>query len=457
MKKIVSILALGALALGLLSGCGSKTDGEAVSVQSVGLITGVGAVGIADSYAGKVVSGETAEIKRDADKTVLEVLVEEGDMVSAGDVLFTYDTEAMQLSLDKLYLDRESYENTIAASENEIAELEKERAKASSGQQLSYTLQIDSREADIREAQYNMALKDKEIEAMEASMEKTEIPSPISGRVMSVGSTDDSADYGGEMGGMDGMGGMTNSDAFITVMDVSSYRVEGHINELNRGAITEGMPVIVRSRTDEEQIFTGVIEKIDWEKPVSNTNNGGMMDMSVGDEMTSSSQYPFYVALDDTGDLLLGQHVYIEPDLGQGDDVPALMLPSWFVVDDSFVWAAGANGRLEKRSVTLGDYNAETDEVEILSGLDYTDYIAFPDDTLSAGMEVVYYDESSFGGDEMYFDEGMYGEDGMYAEDGMYFEDGASEELPAEDGIFPEEAYEELPAGEDLLPEDAEG
>lgn len=437
MKRIVTIMALCGLALSLFAGCASQS-GEAVSVESVSMITGLGPVGAADSYAGKVVSGETAELKKDADKTVLEVFVEEGDMVKEGDVLFSYDTEAMQLSLDKLYLEKESYQNTISAAQSEIEELERQRSNASSSQQLSYTLQIDARGADIREAEYNMALKDKEIAAMEAAMEKTEITSPLSGRVMSVGSLDGAdPSMGGDMG-MNGGDGTT--DAFITVMDVSSYRVEGHINELNRGALMEGMPVLVRSRTDADQVWHGVIDSIDWEKPVSNNNPyyyGG------GDEMTTSSKYPFYVLLDSTDDLLLGQHVYIEPDFGQDGGSAGLMLPSYYIAGDeqnAWVWAASDREKLEKRSVTLGAYDPDMDEYEIVSGLDYDDYIAFPQEGLSEGMDVVYYDESSFGGGEFYDfggEEVIYEDipyDDLPMDEGMIFDD----DIPLDEGMIAE-------------------
>ncbi len=453
MKKIISCIAAGALALGLFTGCAAKNGGEVVSVESVSMITGVGAAGLADSYAGKVVSGETAELKKDADKTVLEVFVREGDMVKAGDILFSYDTEAMQLSLDKLYLDRESYENTIAAAESEIEELESQRSKASSSDQLSYTLQIDARKADIREAEYNMALKDKEIASMEASMEKTEVTSPIDGRIMSAGSTEDDSDLSGDMSGSG------TSDAFVTVMDVSSYRVEGHINELNRGAVTEGMRVIVRSRTEADRYWTGVIDSIDWEKPVQN-NSGMMVYGGETDDMTASSKYPFYVVLDSTEDLLLGQHVYIEPDLGQEDGAPGLMLPAWYITEDGCIWAADARDKLEKRAVELGAYDPDTDEYEILSGLDYTDYIAFPTEGLAEGMDVVYYDESSFGGEDFGFDpvwEEVYGYDeGLYDYD---FEAGeVSGELEVGEASYGDGDTEDGLFAEDAVPmEDAEG
>ena len=400
MKRLITIMLLCAAALGLLAGCGAKS-GETVSVESVAMITGMGYLGAADSYAGKVVSGETAEIKKAQDKTVLEVFVEEGDMVEEGDRLFSYDMEAMQLALDKLLIEKESLENTISSAESEIAELQQQKKTASSSQQLSYTLQIDARQADKREAEYNLALKQREVTAMEADMENTEITAPMAGRVMHVGGAD------GDEQDLSGNGETT--DAFITIMDVSAYRVEGHINELNRGAITEGMPVLVRSRTDADQVWYGVIDRIDWENPVKSTQAYYM------DEMSSSSKYPFYVILDEPDGLMLGQHVYIEPDMGE-ESGAGLMLPAYYISDpdgSAWVWAASAGGKLEKRAVSLGAYDPEWDEYEILSGLDASDYIAFPMEDLSEGMTVVYYDESSFGGDdeEIVFDEGMYYED----------------------------------------------
>ncbi len=395
MKRILSVLCLGALAAGLLSGCGASGTEETVSVQSVSMITGMGAVGMVDRYAGMVVSGETAEIQKDENKAVLEVFVEEGDMVEAGDILFAYDTEALQLDLDKLYLEKESYENTISAAESEIEELKKQKANASSSQQLSYTLQINAREADIREAEYNLALKEREITAMEEGMENTEIATPLSGRVMAVNTEENSDPYG------------ESPNSFITVMDVSSYRVEGHINELNLYSLPEGTPVVIRSRIDDTVTWTGSVTSIDWENPVTGNNNN-MIYMGPEDEMTSSSKYPFYVTLDHTEGLILGQHIYIEPDYGQ-DAESGLVLPGYFIVNaDSspWVWAASAKGTLEKRSVTLGAYDPDMDEYEILSGIDAGDYLAFPDDTLKEGMTVSYYDESSFG-DEAIMDAGM--------------------------------------------------
>ena len=96
--------------------------------------------------------------------------------------------------------------------------------------------------------------------------------------------------------------------------------------------------------------------------------------------MTSSSKYPFYVKLNDVTGLILGQHVYIELDYGQQEVREGLWLPEYYIVDaDSspYVWAANGRDRLEKRGVSLGEYDAERGEYQVISGLKESDYIAF--------------------------------------------------------------------------------
>ena len=98
--------------------------------------------------------------------------------------------------------------------------------------------------------------------------------------------------------------------------------------------------------------------------------------------MTSSSKYPFYVELESSEGLLLGQHVYLELDTGDEEQSSHPSITSAFIcyADDgsAYVWAEN-NGKLEKRTVTVGEYNYMLDTVEILEGLTEEDYIAFPD------------------------------------------------------------------------------
>ena len=85
MKKLLAILLGACLLLGVMSGCGGDAE-DAVTVQKVSDITSQGSVGLVNRYAGLVVSGETATVKK-GDKKVLETYVQEGDFVTEGDVL----------------------------------------------------------------------------------------------------------------------------------------------------------------------------------------------------------------------------------------------------------------------------------------------------------------------------------------------------------------------------------
>lgn len=377
----------------LLCACGGgKEEGPTVTVESVEQIVGAGSVGVVDRYGGMIVSGETAKVQRDEAKTVQEILVAEGDWVAEGTVLFTYDTQAMEFELEKLQLELEGFDNSISAAYAQIEELEDLRDKASSSQKLAYTLQIQTAEADIREAEYNRTLKEREIGNMEASMVNTDVKAPIAGRVMSIAEMEEGNQdmyYTGE-----------GDEAFITIMDMQTYRAEGQVNEMNAATITEGMAVLIRSRMDEEQTWSGHIEKIDWENPVQGGNNG-MIYMGEEDEMTQSSKYPFYITLEDKEGLILGQHVYIEPDYGQTEEKTGLWLPGYYLGEpggEAWVWAADGRDRLEKRTLILGEYDFDMDEYQILSGLTEEDWIAFPDPSLEEGMAVSRYEEQ--GGEE---------------------------------------------------------
>ena len=168
MKKLLAILLGACLLLGVMTGCGGNAE-DAVTVQKVSDITSQGSVGLVNRYAGIVVSGETATVKK-GDKKVLETYVKEGDFVTEGDVLFCYDNEAMELQLSKLLLELEGYENTISNAEEDIPNLERQRDAAPAAQQLTYSLQIQELQANVREATYNKGLKEREIENLQEAL-----------------------------------------------------------------------------------------------------------------------------------------------------------------------------------------------------------------------------------------------------------------------------------------------
>lgn len=384
MKRFSLILAA-ALIVSTLAGCSGKVEGEA-PVQSVSMICGLGSTGLVDRFAGVVSARSETKIEKDENRIVDEIRVEAGDDVKAGQVLFTYDSEAAELDLEKARLELEQLKNTVTAKESEKAQLEKDKANASASEQLSYNLEIQEADTAIREANYNIALKEKEIQKFETALENLEVTSPVDGRVQSLS----------EEGGTDNYG---NQLPFMTIMETGIYRVKGLVNEANVNTVTEGMQVLVRSRVDTGRTWSGTISTIDWENPQQ--NNSSLYYGTSDAEMTASNRYPFYVELEDASGLLLGQHVFIEPDYGQEaeENANTIHMPAWYINDaeeSPWVWAQDDKGFLEKRSVTLGEYDEMMETYVVTGGLTTEDFVAFPDEGLSEGMTCVPYDESAF-------------------------------------------------------------
>lgn len=353
-----------AVCLGLsLVGCGSST---AVYVQSVKELAALGGIAPGDRFAGIVVSENVTEIQKDSDKTIEELKVKAGDDVKKGQELFCYDTEELQLGLDKQRLELEQLNASIENYQNQITELEKDRNRVSAANKLQYTIQIQTVQVDLKEAELNVKAKEKEVAKSEDLLENATVVSPVDGRIQSVNES-----------GTDRYG---NSAAFITIQQAGSYRVKGTINELQRGGIVEGDRIRICSRTDDT-IWGGTVTLVDYENPSQGNENSSYYYGISSDEMSSSSKYPFYVELDSTEGLILGQHLYLELESEEGETA-GLSLGGAFVCFEedgsTYVWAEH-KGKLEKRTVILGEYNAMNDTYAIVEGLTQEDYIAFPD------------------------------------------------------------------------------
>lgn len=401
MRKIIVILLSALMLLGTVTGCGDSA-GEA-SVQSVSMICGLGATGLADRFSGVVTPQGETKLKRSDAGEIDQIKVSVGDTVIEGQVLYTYDMSQVRLDLEKAKLELDQLKNSLESKKEEKAKLERDKSLADSSLQLSYSLEIREVEAAIQETNYNITLKGKDIEKLQTSLANISVTAPCGGRIQSIN----------ENGGMDEMG---NELPFMTIVQTDGYRVKGYVNEANAYALAEGTAVVARSRVDGA-VWHGTISLIEWDNPLQNSNYYG------DDDTVMSSKYPFYVDLENSDGLMLGQHVYIEPDYGQEEtpDADAIHLPEWYIVNadsDPFVWAQGKNGRLEKRSLRLGDYDEMMGTYAVLDGLTAEDYIAFPDDTLKAGMTCITYDEGTFIPDGGMYDDGMY-DDGMMMDGDM--------------------------------------
>ncbi len=389
----------------------SSDSEDAVYVTSVAAIAGLGSgTGQIQRYAGVVVPQETWSAKLESDRTVKETFVKEGDLVEAGDKLFCYDTDEEQDKLEQAQIDVERLQNDIETYEQQIAELEKAMAKASESDKPTYANQILGEQNSIKQAEYEIKSKQLEIDNYESGMSDANVYSKISGVVKSV--ADSSSD--------------NSSDAYVTIMQLGDFRVEGTINEQNVSQIYEGANIICYSRVDSSLYWTGIVTQINRESGTSNADSD--YGYSTDSDSTNSTNYPFYVTLDASDNLMLGQHLYMEMNQGQLNTKDGIWLPDYYITTEadgsSWVWAASAKDTLEKRTVTLGETDEDMLTVEILSGLTEEDYLAIPDSANAEGnplifnevtdVETVYdgydtFDDGSFDWDSAeYWDDGSF-------------------------------------------------
>ena len=370
------------IACTLLTGCdGLSQKQDTVYVQTVGSILGSDLSGMS-RYSGVVESSKTQRISRDGTKKISEIRVKEGDMVKKGDVLFTYDKTSLQISVDTANLEVEASSNKISSYQTQIKQLQQEKKSAPKSEQLSYSLQIQEAQLNLSEEQYNLKIKQKELSRLKEDLSHVNVVAEVDGLVQSVQEEDSVSD--------EGMG----SDAFITILETKVQQIRGTVSEMEVASLNEGDPVTVHSRLDDDKTWKGTISKISNENTSDNLeqeNNGGEENTSG----SSASRYSFYVTLNASDGLMIGQHVYIEP--GEPSDSSVIWLYEDYIVKDgnkAYVWIADRKNILHKQEVTLGRHNDENNTEEIVSGLKLEDYIAYPSDSLQEGQKAALSDSS---------------------------------------------------------------
>ena len=397
----------------------SSQSEDAVYVDSVSMIAGLeSGTGLIARYAGIVEPQETWSAKLENEKTVKKTYVKEGDSVKEGDKLFTYDTSEDEDKLAQDQIDLERLQNDIISSKARLEQLNKEKAKAKQDDQLTYTTQILSEENAIKQDEYEIKTKELEISQVKEAIARADVTSELEGVVQSINNPNSSSSS--MMSG--------ESDEYITIMAVGDYRVKGTVNEQNIGDLYEGQAMLAFSRVDD-LFWSGTVSEIKRDNGKSNAND------SYGessDSSTSSTNYPFYVELDSSEGLMLGQHVYLEPDEGQKNKKDGIWIPDYYLFDltdgsSASVWAASESNSLQIRALELGQYDENTGTYEITSGLDKDDYITTPADFLEEGLPVIYMDDVQSAGGAGYdvYGDGMEYEDGslMYDSEELYFDE----------------------------------
>ena len=402
----------------------SSSGDDLVYVQSVSQIMESG-IGGGNRYAGVVQAQKSIKVNADSDKTVKEIYVSVGDTVEEGDPLFSYDVEEQEIALEQLKLELEEIESNITEYNEDLTELAKSRDAAPEEDKYEYVTDIQAKQADIKQAEYDKKSKELEIANAEKAMENTEVVSSVAGTVKTVNNPNDSSNE-------------SSDSSVVTITQSGNFRVKGKVNEQNYSQLSVGSDVIIRSRVDESLTWNGRIATIDTTNSQSDSSDDD--DDSYGESSESSStSYPFYVDLDDTSGLMIGQHVLIEMDYGQGLTKDGLWLYDSYIAYEEdgtpYVWA-DEKGKLAKKTIGLGSFDEELSEYEITDGLTEDDMIAFPMSTFYEGITTVTSE------DEVDYSASIYTD--LYEDDTeWYYDDDTEWEYIEDDEDFDYEDVEE--------------
>ena len=356
---VVAILVV-ALIVGLVL-TNDKNTGKA-SVQSVAQITSSGvSTGASNVYAGVVESQKIVNVNANTSYKIADTFVK----VGSADKLFSYDMSENAMNSRQAQLDIEKLRNNAAALQEELYQLMEEREEASSSEKSTYSVQILQKQNEIKQNSYDIESKQLELSKLQDEASEATVTAPISGVVKEIKDLDSSS----------------ATNVYMTIMATGDYRIQGVINEQNIDEIKLGQKVVIHSRTDDSKLWRGRISEIDKDNPIyKNENNPA-----------SSTNYAFYVTLDSVTDLMLGEHIYIEKDLGLTKD-GKIQLPSYYIVDvqtkKPYVMAE-KDGKIAKQYITLGELNKDTNCYVIVEGLSLNDNIAYPDATVKIGMDVI--------------------------------------------------------------------
>ena len=348
-----------------------KKSEEKVYAQKVSKIAGY--KDQLNRFPGVVESKGTEEFHLDSEKKILEIFVTQGQKVEAGEALYKYDDSQTKNSISSAQLEVEGIQQSAAILKKEIKELEEQLKQNTEEESYKIRSDISDKQMEIKQYEYDIQAKQNEIANLKKELEQSVIKTRIGGIVKNIN--------------LNATGQSEQSEAFLSIVQDENYVVKGVIDEISIDRLQENTPVIIRSRVNKDQFWKGTVSEI--KRNQEKEKDKDQESSQSGQE--KASRYPFYVILDESESLILGQHVFIEPDVGQEEKKEGIWINSGFIIQEkdgsSYVWSV-EKGKIVKKKIETGQIDEETDRIEICAGLTKKDYIYWPDPSLKVGQKV---------------------------------------------------------------------
>lgn len=352
-RKTCILLAALLAVTAVLGGCSKKEQAssdadKAISVQ-------VEPAQERDITLTTVISGKISPIREAGVSAKLQgqiesVNVEIGDYVSAGDVLFTMDSDSLRASYQQAQAaynsSRAGYEKAQQASANAKLNLERNRMLYEQGaisKQAYENMQLQAMDQDLEMARYGMESAQAAVKSAGIMLDNAVVRAPISGTVALVNV---------QKGSMPPQGMPS-----IVITDSSRVQMDATVSEYLINKIKKGEELDVRIKSASSKPFKGMIT--------------AMSDATASGSMT----YPIKIELENPQGMIKAG-MFAEVDIATDGEKGVLSVPSEAVVvkgGEKLVFAI-EDGRAKARKVETGIDDGKF--VKIISGVKKGEQIA---------------------------------------------------------------------------------
>lgn len=345
MKRAMSTVAAPVAALALAFGaaaCGGgggetpeaqakAPEGVVVGAENV-VVVSAEEIAAGPSLSGTLVAEQEAQVRAEMGGQVLQVMADQGQGVSRGQVLARIDDTAMRQQLISAQSAVRSADQAVDLARRNV---ERNQTLAAAGAVADRDLELARNQ--LASAQSQLAAARAQLSQVQEQLSKSTVRAPIGGVVSARAvTTGDVVQPGG---------------ALFTVIDPGSMRLEASVPAADLGQVRVGAPVRFTVTGYPGQTFTGTIRRIN---PAADP---------------TTRQVPVTVSIPNTGGNLVSglfAEGRVQAEARQGVAVPASAVDERGVQPTVLKLVAG---KAQRAPVTLGVRDPETDRVEITSGV----------------------------------------------------------------------------------------
>jgi RND family efflux transporter MFP subunit len=303
-----------------------------------------------DDYVGRFAPSRTVEIRPRVSGEVVAVHFRDGDIVKAGQPLFTIDPRPFVAALDEARADAASARSALVLAKSDFA-----RAARLKGDEAVSAGEVDSLRAKVQSTTAAVAAADARVRARTLDVEFTQVRAPIAGRI-----SDRRVDPGNQISGGEGTAGTLLTT--INAVDPSYFSFDASealfLKAQRAGAgKADGAPVEIRLQDESDYRWKGRVDFID--------NGLNQQSGTIRGRATIANP---------TGFLTPGMFGNMR--LAEGAPARALLVPDSAVQSDQArktLLVAAADGTVATREVQLGPV---VDGLRVIrSGIAHTDRV----------------------------------------------------------------------------------